>query len=115
MTYIGVGVGDVSRRLTHEAKDGEVACLALGLLILRLAGGVVAGEVKVAEGSTRTGHHLLELLLLVPEAVLLLSLALVAGVISVVVVVLVGGVELLLLGAVSDKVGGVAALEAAPR
>jgi hypothetical protein len=106
----------VSRRLTHEAKDGEVTCLALGLLILRLAGGVVAGEVKVAEGSTRTGHHLLELpLLLVPEAVLLLSLALVTGVISVVVVVLVGGVELLLLGAVSDKVGGVAALEAAPR
>jgi hypothetical protein len=47
--------------------------------------------------------------------VLLLSLALVTGVISVVVVVLVGGVELLLLGAVSDKVGGVAALEAAPR
>jgi hypothetical protein len=49
------------------------------------------------------------------RSVLLLSLALVAGVISVVVVVLVGGVELLLLGAVSDKVGGVAALEAAPR
>jgi hypothetical protein len=49
------------------------------------------------------------------RSVLLLSLALVAGVISVVVVVLVGGVELLLLGAVSDKVGDVAALEAAPR
>jgi hypothetical protein len=38
------------------------------------------------------------LLLLVPEAVLLLALALVAGVISIVVVVLVGGVELLSLG-----------------
>jgi hypothetical protein len=81
----------VSGRLTHEAKDGEVAYLALGLLILRLAGGVVTGEVEVAEGSTHMGHHLLELLLLVvPEVVLLLSLALVAGVISVVVVVLVG-------------------------
>jgi hypothetical protein len=47
--------------------------------------------------------------------VLLLALALAAGVILVVVVVLVGGVELLPLGAVSDDVGGVAALEAAPR
>jgi hypothetical protein len=44
------------------------------------------------------GHYLLELLLLVPEAVLLLVLALVAGVVLVVVVVLVGGVELLPLG-----------------
>jgi hypothetical protein len=42
-------------------------------------------------------------------------LALVAGVIPVVVVVLVGGVELLPLGAVGDEVGGVTALEAAPR
>jgi hypothetical protein len=33
----------------------------------------------------------------------------------VVVVVLVGGVQLLPLGAVSDEVGGVAALKAAPR
>jgi hypothetical protein len=47
--------------------------------------------------------------------VLLLAIALVAGVISVVVVVLVGGVKLLMLGAVSDEVGGVTALEAAPR
>jgi hypothetical protein len=63
------------------------------------------------------GHHLLELLLLllVPEAVLLLALALVAGVVPVVIVVLVGGVELLPLGTVGDEVGGVAALEAAPR
>jgi hypothetical protein len=52
------------------------------------------------------GHHLLELLLL------LLTLTLVTGVIPVVVVELVGGVELLLLGAVSDEVGGVAALKA---
>jgi hypothetical protein len=73
--------------------------------------------VKVAEGSTRSGHHLLELLLLllVPEVVLLLALALVIGVVLVVVVVLVGGVELLPLGAVSDEVGGVTALEAAPK
>jgi hypothetical protein len=87
----------------------------LGPLILLRAGGVIAGEVKIAEGSTRSGHHLLEvLLILVPEAVLLLALALVAGVIPVVVVVLVG-VELLPLGAVGDEVGGIAALEAAPR
>jgi hypothetical protein len=58
------------------------------------------------------GHHLLELL--VSEAVLLLAITLVAGVISVVVVVLVGGVKLLPLGAIGDEVGGVAALEAAP-
>jgi hypothetical protein len=83
----------MSRRLAHEAKVGEVACLALGLLILLWARGVVAGEVKVAESSTRSEHHLLELLLLVlvPEAVLLLAITLVAGLISVVVVVLVGG------------------------
>jgi hypothetical protein len=55
------------------------------------------------------------LLLLVPEAVLLLALALVAGVIPVLVVVLVGGVELLLVRAVSDEVGSVATLEAAPQ
>jgi hypothetical protein len=108
----------VSRRLAHEAKAGEVARLALGPLILLRAGGVIAGEVEVAEGGTRLGHHLLELLLLlllVPEAVLLLALALVAGVVLVVVVVLVGGVGLLPLRAVGDEVGGVAAIEAAPR
>jgi hypothetical protein len=87
----------------------------LGPLILLRARGVIAGEVKIAEGSTRSGHHLLEvLLILVPEVVLLLALALVAGVIPVVVVVLVG-VELLPLGAVGDEVGGIAALKAAPR
>jgi hypothetical protein len=84
----------------------------LGPLILLGAGGVVAGEVEVTEGGTCLGHHVLELLL-VPEAVLLLALALVARVILDVVVVLVGGVKLLPLGAVSDKVGGVTALKAA--
>jgi hypothetical protein len=89
----------VSRRLAHETKAGEVARLALESLILLGAGGIVAGEVEVTEGGTRLGHHLLKLLLfLVPEAVLLLALALVAGVIPVVVVVLIGGVELLPLG-----------------
>jgi hypothetical protein len=112
---IYIGVGDLPRWLAHEAKTDEVARLALGPLILLGAGGVVAGEVEVTEGSTRSGHHLLELLLLVPEVVLLLALALVAGVVPVVVVLLVGGVELLPLGAVSDEVSGVAALEAAPR
>jgi hypothetical protein len=116
ITYTRVGVGDVSRRLAHEAKAGEVACLALGLLILLWAGGVIAGEVEVTEGSTCTEYHLLELLLLlVPEAVLLLALALVARVVLVVIVVLVGGVELLPLGAVSDEVDGVATLKTAPR
>jgi hypothetical protein len=61
------------------------------------------------------GYHLLELLLLLfTKAVLFLTLALVAGVISVVVVVLVGGIELLPLGAVGNELGGVTALEAAP-
>jgi hypothetical protein len=46
--------------------------------------------------------------------VLLLVIALVAGIVLVVVVViLVGGLELLPLGAVGDEVGGVAALKAA--
>jgi hypothetical protein len=99
------------RCVAHETKVGEVTRLALGPLIL-----LWAGEVKVAEGCTRSGHHLLKLLLLViPEAVLLLALTLVAGVISVVVVVLAGGVELLPLGSVGDEVGGVTALEATPR
>jgi hypothetical protein len=61
-------------------------------------------------GSTRSGHDILEpLLLLVPEAMLLV-------IISFVVVVLVGGgVELLPLGAVRDEVSGVATLESSPR
>jgi hypothetical protein len=114
ITYIGVR--DVSWRLAREAKASEVICLALGLLILIWAGGVITEEVKVTEGSTHMGHHLLELLLLllVPEAVLLLAIILVVGVVLVVVVVLVGRVKLLSLGAVSDEVGGVTALEAAP-
>jgi hypothetical protein len=105
----------VSRSFAHEAKAGEVICLALGHLILLEAGGVAVGEVEVAEGGTRSRHHILELFLLVPEAILLLVVALVAGVVPVVVVVLVGGVKLLPLGAVGDKVDGVTALKAAPR
>jgi H+/Cl- antiporter ClcA len=107
----------VPQRRAHEAKAGEVARLALGPLILFGAGGVIAGEVEVPEGGTHSGHHLLELflLLLVPETVLLFALALVTGVASVVVVVLVGGVELLPLRAVGDIVGGVVALEATSR
>jgi hypothetical protein len=116
----------VPRQLAHEAKGGEVTRLALGPLILLGTGGVIAGEVEVNEVSTRSGHHLLELLLLlllvpeavlllVPEAVVLLVVAL-AVVIPLGVVILVGGgVELLPLGAVGDEVDGVAALEAAPR
>jgi hypothetical protein len=105
----------VPRRLANEAKADEVVCLALGPLILLRAGGVVAGEVEVTEGGTRSGHHLQKLLLLIPKAVLLLALALVARVVPVVVIVLVGGIELLPLGSVGDEVGGVTALETAPR
>jgi hypothetical protein len=115
ITYIRVKVGDMSRRLAYEAKASEVVWLALDLLILLWAGGVVTGEVKVTEGNTRSRHHLLKLLLLlIPEVVLFLALALVAGVVSIIVVVLGGGIELLPLGAVDNEVGGVAALEAAP-
>jgi hypothetical protein len=73
------------------------------------------GEIKVAQGITSSGHDLLELLLLVFQAILLRAVALLAGVIPVGVVILVGGVKLLSPWTVSDKVGGVAALEAAPR
>jgi hypothetical protein len=58
--------------------------------------------------------ELLLLLLLISEAVVLLVVALVAGVVPVGLVVLVGGVNLLSLGAVGDEEGGVAALEATP-
>jgi hypothetical protein len=62
------------------------------------------------------GHDLLEfLLLLILEAVLLLIVTLATGVISVAVVVLLRGVELLPLGIVGDEVSGAAALKAAPR
>jgi hypothetical protein len=77
-------------RTCHEAKAGEVTWLALDILIFRGAGGVITGEVKVTEGSTHLGHHLLKLLLLVPEAVLLI-IAL-AVVIPLDVVIHVGGV-----------------------
>jgi hypothetical protein len=102
----------VSRRLAHEAKASEVICLLLGSLILLRAGGVVAGEVEVAEGCTRSGQLLL---LLVPKPVLLLAIVLAIVVPLGVVVLVGGGVELLSLGAVSDEVGGVVALEATLR
>jgi hypothetical protein len=106
----------VSRSFAHEAKADEVTRLVLGPLILLEAGGVIAGEVEVAKGGIHSGHHLLKLLLLlVPEAVLLLVIALVARVVPVFVVVSVGGVKLLPLGAVGDEVSGVTAVEAAPR
>jgi hypothetical protein len=107
----------VPRQLAHEAKAGDVTRLALRPLIFPGAGGVIAGEVEVAEGRICSGHHLLEflLLLLVSEAILLLLVAL-AVVIPLGVVILVGGgVELLPFGAVNDEVGGVIALKAAPR
>jgi hypothetical protein len=108
----------VPQSFAHETKATEVAYLALGVLILFKAGGVIAREVEVTEDYTHSGHHLLKLLLLllVLEAVLLLVRALVAEVVLVVVIILVGGgVELLPLRAVGDEVGGVATLEAAPR
>jgi hypothetical protein len=60
------------------------------------------------------GHDLLKLLL-ISKVVLVLAVTLVLGVIPDGVVVLVGGIELLPLGAAGDEVGGVTALEAAPR
>jgi hypothetical protein len=86
----------------------------LGPLILLRAGGVITGEVEVIEGCTHSGHHLLELLL-VPEVVLILIVALAVVVPLGVVVLIEGGVKLLPLGAIGDEVGGVDALEAAPR
>jgi hypothetical protein len=103
------------RQLAHEAKAGDIVRLALGPLILLRARGVIAGEVEVAEGCTRSGHHLLELLLLLLVLEVVLLIVALAVVVPLGVVILVGGVELLPLGAVGDEVGGVAALEAAPR
>jgi hypothetical protein len=100
--------------LPMRQKTNEVVLLALDLLILFLARGVFAQEVEVAQGTTCSGHDLLELLLLLlPEAVLLVVVAL-AVVVTVGVVVLVG-VNLLPLGSVGDEVGCIATLEAAPR
>jgi hypothetical protein len=64
------------------------------------------------------GHHLIELLLLLllllPE-VILLVIALIVVIPLGLVILVEGGVELLPLGAVGDEVGGVVALDAAPR
>jgi hypothetical protein len=79
--------------------------LALDLLILFRARGVITREVEAAQGSRRSGHDLLKLLLVVALAVIVT-----AG-----IVVLVGGVELLPLAAVGNEVSGVITLEAAPR
>jgi hypothetical protein len=59
------------------------------------------------------GHDLLDVFLLVHEAILLLVNILVVVVILIGVVIHVGVVILLTLGAVSDEVGGVTALKAA--
>jgi hypothetical protein len=61
------------------------------------------------------GHDLLDVPLLVSEAILLLVVILIVVVILVEVVVLVGVVVLLPLGAFGDEVGGATALEIAPR
>jgi hypothetical protein len=85
------------------------------LLILLWAGGVITGEVKVTEGSTHLGHHLLELLLLVVLKAVLLVVILAVVVPLGVVILVGGGVELLPLRAVNDEVGGVTALKATRR
>jgi hypothetical protein len=54
------------------------------------------------------------LLVLVSEAVLLIVVTLIARVVPVGVVVLVGGVKLLALGAIGDEVSGVTALKGTP-
>jgi hypothetical protein len=90
ITYIGVEVRVrvVPRRssLGHEAQPGEVAFLALDLLILFRARGVFTREVEVTQDSICLGHGLLDILLLVSKAILLLVVVLV--VILVVVVIL---------------------------
>jgi hypothetical protein len=111
--HMRVGVGVVLWRFAHKAQSSEVVFLSLDLLIHFWVGGVFTQEVEIARGSTRLRHDLLELLL-VSEAVFLFLIALVAGVVPVDLVVLVGRVELLPLGAIDDEVSGVAALEAAP-
>jgi hypothetical protein len=117
ITYIRVEIRVVPRRssLGHEAQPGEVAFLLLvvDLLILLWTWWVFTWEVKVSQGCTCSGYDLLDvllLLLLISEAILLLIAVLV--VILIVVVVLIGAVMLLPLGAVSNAVGGVAALKA---
>jgi hypothetical protein len=55
------------------------------------------------------------LLLLVPEAVFLLVIALAIVILLDVVLLVRGGVKLLPLGAVGDEVGGLITLKAAPR
>jgi hypothetical protein len=59
------------------------------------------------------GHHLLEILLLLILEAVLLVVAL-AVVVLLGVVILVEGVKILPLGAVSDEVGGVAILKTSP-
>jgi hypothetical protein len=93
----------VSRKFAHEAKAGEVAWLVLDLLILLGAGGVIAGEVKVVESSTRSRHHLLELLLLVVLEAVLLPVITLAVVIPLGVVVLVGESSFFILGQTAMK------------
>jgi hypothetical protein len=88
--------------------------LALDLLILFWARGVITREVEVAQGSTCSGHDLLKLLLVVVSETVLLVIVTLTVVVPVGVVIVVGGVELLPLGAVSDEVGGVTLQEAAP-
>jgi hypothetical protein len=97
---------DMSAKPCENCKMVMVNYANLLLVTLKL-------RVKVAQGSTLSGHDLLEFLLLVPEAVLLLVAL--AIVILVVIVILIGGVELLPHGTVGDEVGGVTALDAAPR
>jgi hypothetical protein len=72
-------------------------------------------KLKSLKATHTLGHDLLELiiLLLISEVFLLLVVAFVAIVISVGVLVLVGGVKFLPLGTVGDEVDGVAVLEAA--
>jgi hypothetical protein len=121
ITYIEVGlrirVASWRSSLGHEAQHGEVAYLLLvvDLLILFQTWWVFTWEVEVTQGYTCLRHDLLNVLLLVPEPILLLVVILVIVVILVGSIVLVGIVVLLPLGAVGDKVGGVATLKTTPR
>jgi hypothetical protein len=73
-------------------------------------------EFSLEKSKSHSRHDLLELLLIIIifEEVLLLVVALIARVVLSGAVILVGGVELVSLGAIGNEVSGVATLEAVP-
>jgi hypothetical protein len=73
-----------------------------------------SSKLEIAQGSTRSGHDFLKLLLLLVPKVVLLLVVVLTVVVLVSVVVLIGRVEFLPFGAVGDEVDGVATLKTTP-